>query len=409
MPVPEKVELPLQDLPGDSYEVLVSVGDYVRSGQQIGTMGTRPQCLAVHTPCAGRVSAIEQRVRESGGERSVLAVEVTATTDQDFEPEKPFSQFQGDWLMFLREKGVPLDYEALGSARALIVNCTDFEPTISTRTEIIQSHGEAFEGGLQRLMEETGLGEITLLANRAEPGLRKSLDLIAQRVSGVRIKIVRRPYPDTLQPLMLFRQRLNGISAPAVILGPAQVMAIYNALELGRPFIRQLVSVAGSAVPTPHNIWVYVGTSLADILRYAGVAFPFAGRVALGGPMMGGPRYSLATGIGRRVRGLYASVGLFLPGERNSRFYQSCACVRCGKCADVCPAALRPISIVERIKFFEPDRALELGLLSCLECGLCVYVCPSQLPLVEIIKLGKLQTGGRESLMIYNIFKTHSS
>jgi electron transport complex protein RnfC len=409
MPVPEKVELPLQDLPGDSYEVLVSVGDYVRAGQQIGTMGISSQFLAVHTPCAGRVSAIEQRVRESGGERSVLAVEVTATTDQEFEPEKPFSQSQGDWLMFLREKGVPLDYEALAAAQALIVNCTDFEPTISTRTEIIQSHGDAFEGGLQRLMEETGLGEITLLANRAEPGLRKSLSLIAQRVSGVRIKIVRRPYPDTLQPLMRFRERLNGISAPAVILGPASVIAIYNALERGQPFIRQLVSVAGSAVPTPHNIWVYVGTSLADILRYAGVAFPFAGRVALGGPMMGGPRYSLVTGIGRRVRGLYAAAGLFLPDERKSRFYQSCACVRCGKCAEVCPAALTPISIVERIKFFEPDRALDLGLLSCLECGLCVYVCPSQLPLVEIIKLGKLQTKGRESLLIYNIFKTHSS
>jgi len=159
----------------------------------------------------------------------------------------------------------------------------------------------------------------------------------------------------------------------------------------------------------PHNIWVYVGTALADILKYAGVAFPFAGRVALGGPMMGGPRYSLETGIGRRVRGLYAATGLFMADDRKSRFYQSCACVRCGKCAEVCPAGLMPIAIAEQVKFLEPDRALELGLLSCLECGLCVFVCPSQLPLVEMIKLGKLQTKGRESLLIYNIFKTLSS
>ena len=84
-------------------------------------------------------------------------------------------------------------------------------------------------------------------------------------------------------------------------------------------------------------------------------------------------------------------------------------CTACGECADVCPAGVKPIAIAEQVKFFEPDRALELGLLSCLECGLCVYVCPSQLPLVEIIKLGKLQTKGRESLLIYNIFKTLSS
>jgi electron transport complex protein RnfC len=409
MPVPEKVELPLQDHPGDSYELLVATGDYVRGGQKIGTMGIKPQYLAVHTPCAGRVSAIEHRVHEGGGERRVLAVEITAIADQECEQEEPFSRLRGDWSGFLREKGVPLDYEALTGARALVVNCTEFEPTISTRFEILQSHGEAFAGGLRHLIQATGLSEVTLLANRADTVLRESLRAIAKRVSGVRVKTVHRDYPDTLQPLMSFRRRLNGTPAPAVILGPGQVLAIYNAIELGQPFIRQLVSVAGSGVPVPHNIWVYAGTALGDVLKYAGVAFPFAGRVALGGPMMGGPRYSLETGIGRRVRGLYAAAGLFLADERKSRFYQSCACIRCGKCADVCPAGLNPIAIAEQVKFLEWDRALELGLLSCLECGLCVYVCPSQLPLVEMIKLGKLQTKGRESLLIYNIFKTLSS
>ena len=82
MPVPDKVELPLQDLPGDSYELLVSTGDYVRAGQKVGTMGIAPKFLGVHTPCAGRVSAIEQRIHESGGERRVLAIEVTAMLDQ---------------------------------------------------------------------------------------------------------------------------------------------------------------------------------------------------------------------------------------------------------------------------------------------------------------------------------------
>jgi electron transport complex protein RnfC len=125
--------------------------------------------------------------------------------------------------------------------------------------------------------------------------------------------------------------------------------------------------------------------------------------------MMGGPRYSLAAGIGRRVRGLFAASGFILADDRKSRFYQSCSCVRCGKCVEVCPAGITPIAVVEQVKFHNPDRALEFGLLSCLECGLCVYVCPAQLPLVELIKLGKLQTRGRESLLIYNIFKTMSS
>ncbi len=409
MPLPEKVVLPLQDLSGDSYEVLVTTGEYVRAGQKIGTMGTQPQYLAVHTPCAGTVSAIEQRVHEAGGERHVLVVEITVLSEQECVPAVPFSQFQGDWSIFLRDLGVPLDFEALSTARALIVNCTEFEPTISTRSEIIKNHTDAFAGGLQRLLDATGLAGLTLLAHAAEVELCERLEAIAARIRGARLKIVRRAYPDTLQPLMSFRQRLSGRSAPAVILGPGQVIAVYEALELGQPYIKHLVSVAGSAVPTPHNIWVYAGTSLADILKCAGVAFPFAGRVALGGPMMGGPRHFLDAGIGKRVRGLYVANGLLLDEERKSRFYQSCACVRCAKCVDVCPAGITPISIVEQVKSHDLTKALEFGLLSCLECGLCVFVCPSQLPLVELIKLGKLQTKGRESLLIYNIFKTLSS
>ncbi len=121
IPVPEKVMLPLQDLPGDSFEVLVSTGEYVRGGQKIGTIGIHPQYLAVHTPCAGRVSAIEQRILEAGGERRVLTVEITAVQEQECAPAVPFSQFRGDWSMFLRDMGVPLDFEQLSTARALIV------------------------------------------------------------------------------------------------------------------------------------------------------------------------------------------------------------------------------------------------------------------------------------------------
>jgi len=409
MPVPEKVELPLQDLPGDSYEVLVSTGDYVRAGQKIGTMGISPKFLAVHTPCSGRVSAIEPRVHESGGERRVLAVEITAIADQEGEPEIPFSRFHGDRRMFLREMGVLLDFEALETARSLVVNCTEFEPTISTRSAIVTGNPDGFARGLELLMEAAGLPEVTLLVHQDDAGMQERLGAIARSVRGARIKALRQACPDTLQPLLSYRQRLSGRPVPAVILGPGQVFAVYQAFELGQPYMRQLVSVAGSAVPTPRNIWVYAGTALADILKHAGVAFPFAGRVALGGPMMGGPRYSLESGIGRRVRGLYAGAGIFLADERKSRFYQPCSCVRCGKCAEVCPAGITPIAVVEQVKFHHPDRALEFGLLSCLECGLCVYVCPSQLPLVEIIKLGKLQTKGRESLLVYNIFKTMSS
>ena len=55
MPVPDKVIIPLQDIPEDSYQVFVSVGDQVKTGQVIGTIGKTAGALSVHATVSGEV------------------------------------------------------------------------------------------------------------------------------------------------------------------------------------------------------------------------------------------------------------------------------------------------------------------------------------------------------------------
>jgi electron transport complex protein RnfC len=58
-------------------------------------------------------------------------------------------------------------------------------------------------------------------------------------------------------------------------------------------------------------------------------------------------------------------------------------CIRCGDCANVCPAGLLPQQLHRATLADAHDALRELGVRDCIDCGLCDYVCPSQIPLAD--------------------------
>lgn len=72
------------------------------------------------------------------------------------------------------------------------------------------------------------------------------------------------------------------------------------------------------------------------------------------------------------------------------------ACIRCGQCAEVCPASLLPQQLYWHSKAEEYDKCQELNLKDCIECGACAYVCPSQIPLVQYYRQAKAEIKTRE-------------
>ena len=71
-------------------------------------------------------------------------------------------------------------------------------------------------------------------------------------------------------------------------------------------------------------------------------------------------------------------------------------CIRCGNCADVCPAGLLPQQLQRWAQAGDLERAGALGLLDCIECACCDYVCPSQIPLTERFREAKSALATRE-------------
>ena len=79
---------------------------------------------------------------------------------------------------------------------------------------------------------------------------------------------------------------------------------------------------------------------------------------------------------------------IFLPAKSLDLSKES-ACIRCGRCVEVCPVRLLPLEINKLVKNKKWERLNAYHISECMLCGACAYVCPSKIPLVQRLKLGQ--------------------
>ena len=153
--------------------------------------------------------------------------------------------------------------------------------------------------------------------------------------------------------------------------------AIHDAVYLGQPLIRRIVTVSGDIVMHPMNLMVPIGTSFNDLLEAVGHSEnPY--KVLSGGPMMGVAQFDLSVPV---TKGTNAVTIL---GRKNHFAVHTPHCIRCGKCMDVCPMHLMPLMMYQAERSGDVPELQKLGILDCIECG-----CPATIPLVQSFRAGK--------------------
>jgi electron transport complex protein RnfC len=68
---------------------------------------------------------------------------------------------------------------------------------------------------------------------------------------------------------------------------------------------------------------------------------------------------------------------------------QEVACIKCGRCVDVCPMELKPLHFAKFADEGNWAGMKEQNVMDCVECRCCEYICSSKIPLVSKIKAGK--------------------
>jgi len=79
------------------------------------------------------------------------------------------------------------------------------------------------------------------------------------------------------------------------------------------------------------------------------------------------------------------------PQSDNNNKINILPCIRCGACADVCPAQLLPQQLYWYARAKDFKKIKDYSLAECIECGCCDYVCPSKIPLVQHYRYAKAE------------------
>lgn len=414
---PERVIIPLQDSPGAFYQVAVKEGEGVTAGQKIGVMGEAPACLSVHASISGTVEQIAALPHPLGFQAISLLIASNGKNETCGCSPLSAGDHAGNGrkvLEGLQEMGIPLSYRHLmandSRLSCLLINATEFEPYLTSRHVLLQEHGNEIAAGLKVLMNACSARQAVIVVENTHTALVEPFKQAAQGAVDITVRGVSQPYPDTAAWLLdekfspLKSNKKHG-SAHGLMMSVdlSSLFAINSAWVSGLSFTEQLITIAGSAVRDPQNVWVRTGTPLSHILTHAGGDLSRVGRVALGGPLMGIPQHTLAAPLIKKAKGLFAAVAFLVDEHRESRFYKQAPCVKCAKCVDVCPASLVPNTIADFVTNKLLNDAQEWGLFHCLECGLCEYSCPSRIPLLEIMRLGKVLLKGEDCLLGRNV------
>ena len=172
------------------------------------------------------------------------------------------------------------------------------------------------------------------------------------------------------------------MDAGVVVVNMASVKAIADAFYTGEPLLRRVVTVTG-AVNNPKNLLVRLGVSAREVLDYAGGCSSEPLKIVSGGPMMGLPVPTMDCVITKGFSGLLVLDKTYTKKEKESN------CIKCGKCAEVCPMRLMPMMISASAMFEDFEKAEKYNALDCMSCGCCSYICPAKKPIAQNIKFAK--------------------
>ncbi len=169
----------------------------------------------------------------------------------------------------------------------------------------------------------------------------------------------------------------------ALVQNTATLFAIYEAVVKNKPLIERLVTIAGDGVKNQMNMWIPIGTKIADVIEFAGGTTSEDILAIAGGPMMGAALPSLEQ---HTVKGTNSILIFKKDGYKVPKIYP---CIKCSRCIEACPMKLSPTAICSAAKTKNNKKMLMLEIHNCIECGACSYICPSSIPLLNWIRVGK--------------------
>lgn len=414
--IPKTLIIPVQQHIGKPGELLVSVGDDVKTGQPL----TKPSdyvSAPIHASSSGKIVAIEPRpiAHPSGLDAVCVVIEtngkdewvtLNGVTDvEQLAPEEIRQRVREAGIVGLGGAAFPsavkLNPGPSNTIDTLIINAAECEPYITCDDMLIREQAPQVLKGINILRRALGVERCLIGIEDNKPAaigaLQESLKTQPD-TDGIEVVPVPTIYPTGGEKQLI--EVLTGKQVPSNGL-PSQIgivcqnvgtcFAIYEAITTGKPLVERAMTVTGEGVQSPANFKVRIGTRVEDFVAEAGGYTDKAFRCLMGGPMMGFALQHDNVPVVKATNCILVGSQDDLPEQQ-----QAMPCIRCGTCADACPASLLPQQLYWHAKGKEFDKIQDYNLFDCIECGCCSHVCPSNIPLVQYYRFAKTEIYAQE-------------
>ena len=396
-PDPKTVVIPLSMHLGAPANAVVEVGDKVKVGQKVGEAAGFISA-PVHSSVSGTVVAIEDRPHATRGQCLSVVIESDGlnTLHESVQPNKSLDELTPDEIIeIVKNAGIV----GMGGAgfptyvklkpnkpiEAVLLNGCECEPMLTADHRVMLEFADDIIFGLKAMMKTVGAPRGVIVIEDNKPDAIELMQSKVEKEAGIEVCVAKTKYPQGGEKMLI--KRVLGRSVPsgglpadvgAVVSNVSTVKAISDAIQKGMPLVERVTTVTGKYIPNPGNFIVKIGTSAAELVAHCGGISGQDVLVKAGGPMMGFPQTTLDTPIMKGSNGIIAI-------DNDETEVQ--ACIKCGRCVDVCPMELKPLYFAKLAG--DPVALKEKNIMDCLECRCCEYICSSKIPLVTMIKIGK--------------------
>lgn len=410
--IPKQLVLPLSQTVGAPANAIVQVGDRVLKGQMIAEANGFISA-PIHAPSSGTITAIDdQLVAHSSGMTAPCITLRTDGKDEWIQHEGVADYRNCDkqtLIQLIRDAGiaglggagfptaVKLNPSSDKRITTLIINGTECEPYITSDHSIMRERAAEIVRGSEILAYLLAPDEILIGVEDNKPDAIIALQAATE---GTAVEVVEFPtkYPSGGEKQLI--EILTGKQVPSGGL-PADIgivcqnvgtaYAVTRAVDHGEPLISRITTVTGKAVAQPRNMEVLLGTSVHFLLEQCGWHAAEMVRLVMGGPMMGFTMPSVDVPVVKTTNCILAPTEQEFPSPQFAQ-----ACIRCGLCAEACPASLLPQQLYWFARAKEYEKLEDHHLADCIECGACSYVCPSNIPLVQYYRASKAEIRQRD-------------